>query len=126
MADGFALGPIGQISRHVKDIEAARHWYGEVLGLAHLYSFGDMAFYNCGGVRLFLSAEHGANPTDSLIYFRVDDIRLAQHELEARGIEFVHAPHMIHKHEDGTEEWMGFFNDNEGRPLSIMSQVKPG
>lgn len=28
-----ALGPIGQIARPVKDIEAARHWYGEVLGL---------------------------------------------------------------------------------------------
>jgi len=29
---------------------------------------------------------------------------------------------MIHRHEDGTEEWMAFFKDNEGRPLAIMSR----
>ena len=126
MAETFALGEIGQISRQVQDIEAARHFYGELLGLTHLYSFGAMAFYDCGGVRLFLSAEHGANPKDSLIYFRVPDIRTAHRKLASRGIDFVHAPHMIHRHDDGTEEWMAFFNDNEGRPLAIMSQVRPG
>jgi DNA-binding CsgD family transcriptional regulator/catechol 2,3-dioxygenase-like lactoylglutathione lyase family enzyme len=125
LMQALQLGAIGQIARHVADIDAARHWYGEVLGLTHLFSFGNMAFYDCGGVRLFLSADHGANPKDSLIYFRVDDIRQAQAELEARGIAFVHAPHLIHTHADGTEEWMGFFNDNEGRPLAIMSQVMP-
>lgn len=29
----IALDPIGQIARPVKDIETARNWYGEVLGL---------------------------------------------------------------------------------------------
>jgi methylmalonyl-CoA/ethylmalonyl-CoA epimerase len=33
---------------------------------------------------------------------------------------------MIHRHDDGTEEWMAFFNDNEGRPLAIMAQSKAG
>jgi DNA-binding CsgD family transcriptional regulator/extradiol dioxygenase family protein len=125
MDEAVSLGPIGQISRHVQDIEAARHWYGEVLGLTHLYSFGNLAFYDCGGVRLFLSSDHGANPNDSLIYFQVDDVRQAHKDLEQRGIHFAHAPHMIHKHADGTEEWMAFFNDNEGRPLAIMSQARP-
>jgi hypothetical protein len=32
--------------------------------------------------------------------------------------------HMIHRHDDGTEEWMAFFKDNEGRPLAIMAQVR--
>jgi methylmalonyl-CoA/ethylmalonyl-CoA epimerase len=31
---------------------------------------------------------------------------------------------MIHRHEDGTEEWMAFFQDNDGRPLAVMSQAK--
>ena len=31
---------------------------------------------------------------------------------------------MIHRHDDGTEEWMAFFTDNEERPLAIMAQVK--
>ncbi len=49
------LDLLGQISRTVSDITTARRWYGEVLGLPHLYSFGDLAFFDCGGVRLFLS-----------------------------------------------------------------------
>jgi methylmalonyl-CoA/ethylmalonyl-CoA epimerase len=31
---------------------------------------------------------------------------------------------MIHRHEDGTEEWMAFFKDHDGRPLALMSQAK--
>src|SRR5688500_18231473 len=48
-------GSIGQISRSVKNIKQAEAWYGEVLGLPHLYTFGTLAFFDCGGVRLFLS-----------------------------------------------------------------------
>ncbi len=116
------LGPLGQIARSVNDIEAARRWYGEVLGLTHLYSFGNLAFYDCGGVRLMLSA--GEGKADSILYFRIGDIHTACKALEAKGVVFVSAPHMIHRHEDGTEEWTAFFKDNEERPLAIMAQVK--
>jgi len=119
------LGPLGQISRHVQDIEAARHFFGEVLGLPHLYSFGDLAFFDCGGVRLFLSQAEAGGASESILYFRVEDIRLVHIALASQGVEFVDAPHMIHRHGDGTEEWMTFFKDNEGRPLALMEQVKP-
>ena len=124
MGDVLQLGPIGQVARRVKDIDAARKWYGEVLGLKHLYSFGDLAFFDCGGTRLFLSQDAGAEQPESILYFRVPDIRSAHTALAARGIEFLQAPHMIHRHEDGTEEWMAFFKDNDGRPLAVMSQVR--
>jgi len=123
MTNPLVLGPVGQIARSVKDIAAARAWYADVLGLEHLYSFGTLAFFNCGGLRLFLSEGDGA--ADSILYFRVDDIRGAHATLAGRGIAFVSAPHLVHKHADGTEEWMAFFNDNEGRPLALMAQV-PG
>ena len=123
MGDVLQLGPVGQISRKVKDIAAARIWYGEMLGLKHLYSFGDLAFFDCGGTRLFLSQGEGGEG-DSILYFRVRDIRAAHAEMAAKGIEFLQAPHMIHRHEDGTEEWMAFFKDNDGRPLAIMAQAK--
>ena len=116
------LGVLGQISRTVRDVAAARTWYGEMLGLAHLYSFGKLAFFDCGGVRLFLS-EGEATSSESILYFLVDDVRTAHASLSARGLEFTHAPHMIHRHADGTEEWMAFLKDNEGRPLAIMSKV---
>jgi DNA-binding CsgD family transcriptional regulator/catechol 2,3-dioxygenase-like lactoylglutathione lyase family enzyme len=125
MTASLEIGLIGQIARSVKDVAAARAWYGETLGLQHLYSFGNLAFFDCGGVRLFLSeGDGGASANDSILYFRVPDVRTAHTKLAAKGVEFTHAPHMIHRHEDGTEEWMAFFKDNEDRPLAIMAQVK--
>ncbi len=118
------LGPIGQISRTVRDIDAACAWYGGVLGLPHLYTFGKLAFFDCGGTRLFLSAENATPGPESILYLRVEDIAAVHADLAARGVEFSGAPHMIHRHADGTEEWMAFFKDPEGRPLALMSQVR--
>jgi extradiol dioxygenase family protein len=109
---------VGQIARRVKDIDAARRWYGEVLGLPHLYSFGDMAFYDCASLRLLLCKDEAA---ESILYFRVSDFCATHAALQLRGIAFTNAPHMIHRHENGTEEWMAFFKDNEDRPLAIMA-----
>jgi DNA-binding CsgD family transcriptional regulator/catechol 2,3-dioxygenase-like lactoylglutathione lyase family enzyme len=124
MTTAITLGPIGQVSRTVKDVAAATTWYRDVLGLKHLYSFGDLAFFDCGGLRLFLS-ERETEATESILYFRVDDIRDAHEGLVARGVAFTNTPHRIHTHADGTEEWMAFFNDPEGRPLALMAQVPP-
>jgi DNA-binding CsgD family transcriptional regulator/predicted enzyme related to lactoylglutathione lyase len=118
------LGPIGQISRTVRDIDESCAWYGQVLGLKHLFTFGKLAFFDLGGTRLYLSAESAVVP-ESTLYLHVDDIAAAYTELAARGVEFKGAPHMIHRHADGTEEWMAFFKDPEGRYLALMSQVQP-
>lgn len=117
------LGPVGQISRSVRDIDEAVAWYGQVLGLEHLYTFGKLAFFNLGGTRLLLSAESGEVTPESILYLRVEDIAGAYAALSARGVEFHGAPHMIHRHANGTEEWMAFFKDPEGRFLALMSQV---
>ena len=119
------LGPIGQISRTVRDIDEACAWYGKVLGLKHLYTFGKLAFFDLGGTRLYLSAEGAEAGVESILYLRVDDIGAAYNELTARGVEFKGAPHLIFRHADGLEEWMAFFKDPEGRALALMSQVRP-
>jgi DNA-binding CsgD family transcriptional regulator/catechol 2,3-dioxygenase-like lactoylglutathione lyase family enzyme len=119
------LGPIGQISRSVKDLERAQAWYGDVLGLPHLYTFGNLAFFDCSGTRLLLTQEAQVSAAESILYMLVADIEKAHADLTLRGVEFVNAPHLIHRHANGTEEWMAFFKDPEGRPLAIMSQVKP-
>jgi DNA-binding CsgD family transcriptional regulator/catechol 2,3-dioxygenase-like lactoylglutathione lyase family enzyme len=118
------IGSIGQISRAVSDIHSAERWYGQVLGLRHLYTFGNLAFFDCGGTRLLLTQGDAPPAAESLLYFRVPAIREAHEQLRRRGVEFINAPHMVHRHADGTEEWMAFFKDPEGRPLAIMSQVK--
>jgi extradiol dioxygenase family protein len=120
----LTLGRIGQISRSVQDIEHAQKWYGTVLGLPHLYTFGQLAFFDCNGTRLLLTQHGAASASESILYLLVDDIAKAHHDLTVRGVEFINAPHMVHKHADGTQEWMAFFKDPEGRPLAIMSQVR--
>ena len=128
MAGSVTLGPIGQISRQVRDIEAAVTWYRDVLGLPHLFTFGNLAFFDCHGVRLFLTAgaDTGTASPDSILYFRTDDINGTVGTLEGRGVVFRGAPHMIHRHASGVEEWMAFFDDPDGKPLALMSQVTPG
>ena len=53
---------------------AATKWYKEVLGLKYLYSFGDLAFFDCSGIRLFLSQGENEGHHESIIYFKVEDI----------------------------------------------------
>ena len=118
--DAIALGALGQVSRTVADLEQSTAFYGDTLGLPHLYSFGELAFFDCGGTRLYLH-ETKVTP-ESVLYFQVPDIHAAHRALEAKGVAFLGAPHMIHRHANGTEEWMAFFADPEGRTLALMAQ----
>jgi len=116
---------LGQVARTTKSFGESRAWYRDVLGLPELYAFGNLAFFDLGGVRLMLAEEEGELTAESILYLRVPDIHAAKASLEKRGVEFINAPHLIHRHENGMEEWMSAFKDNEGRPLQLMSQVQP-
>src|SRR5215469_12398622 len=45
---------LGQISRSVRDVQASERWYRDVLKVPHLFTAGKFAFFDCGGVRLYL------------------------------------------------------------------------
>jgi DNA-binding CsgD family transcriptional regulator/predicted enzyme related to lactoylglutathione lyase len=124
MSTNAAFGEIGQIARTVSNTEASRNWYELVLELPHLYTFGTLSFFDCNGTRLMLSGDGTLNPNESIIYFKVADIADSFARLQKKGVEVIAAPHRIHRHDDGTEEWMGFFKDPDGRPLALMAQVK--
>lgn len=125
MTEELKLGRIGQISRQVSDIPKAVDWYKNILGLPHLYTYGDLAFFDCGGTRLFLtSRKDEGSAGQSILYFSTPNIAAAHEQLVARGVNFRGAPHMIHRHESGVEEWMAFFEDPDGQLLALMSQVK--
>jgi predicted enzyme related to lactoylglutathione lyase len=117
-------GVIGQIARTVGNIQHSVQFYGQVLGLPHLYTFDTLAFFDCNGTRLMLTQQSGT-AAESILYFRVSDIAQQHQRLTACGVEFTAAPHMVHRHADGMEEWMAFFKDPDGRTLAIMSQVRP-
>ena len=115
---------LGQLARTTKKFDESRAWYRDTLGLPELYCFGNLAFFDLGGVRMMLTEEEGDLACESILYLRVPDIHASKAELESRGVKFINAPHLIHRHEDGTEEWMAAFEDNEGRPLQLMMQVR--
>jgi DNA-binding CsgD family transcriptional regulator/catechol 2,3-dioxygenase-like lactoylglutathione lyase family enzyme len=115
---------LGQVARTTGRFDESRVWYRDTLGLPELYCFGNLAFFDLGGVRLMLTEEEGDLVSESILYLRVPDIHESKSQLEERGVKFINAPHLIHRHEDGTEEWMAAFEDNEGRPLQLMMQVR--
>ena len=119
-----SLGPIAQVSLMVRDIERAVGFYRDTLGLRHLFTAGALAFFDLAGVRLYLHAveEQDWRP-GSVIYLSVEDITAAHRLLADRGVEMAGAPHRVHTHPDGTQEWMAFFADGEGNTLALLARV---
>lgn len=121
------LGPIGQVSMYARDAAATEAWYRDVLQLPEVFRFGDLVFFDCGGVRLYIHAvgEEKWRPS-SVLYFEVPDIQAAHEALVGRGIKFSGAPHMIFKDDaTGIEEWMAFFEDPDTNMLAVMARVGP-
>ena len=121
------LGPLGQVSMHIRDVARAEQFYGDTLGLPHVFTFGDLAFFDLGGVRLYLQRSDDEKwRSSSCLYFLVDDIHAAWDALKAKGVHTTGAPHNIYTDDQtGVEEWMAFFEDTEGNMLAIMSRVQP-
>lgn len=127
MTEPLALGQLGQISMYARTASVTEAWYRDVLRLPHIFTFGDLVFFDCGGIRLYIHAvgEEKWRPS-SVVYFSVPDINAAKAELESRGVAFKQAPHMIYKDDTtGVEEWMAFFDDPDGNMLAIMARVAP-
>jgi methylmalonyl-CoA/ethylmalonyl-CoA epimerase len=120
----FQLSQIGQIALPVADLERAVAFYKDKLGMNHLFSVPNMAFFDCGGIRLMLGLpEQGeANRSGSIIYFKVADIQTAYQTLSGRGVHFEDSPHLIARM-DSYDLWMAFFRDSENNLLSIMAEI---
>jgi catechol 2,3-dioxygenase-like lactoylglutathione lyase family enzyme len=114
---------IGQIARDASDLDRDIRFYRDTIGLPLLMQFPGLAFFDLGGIRLMLRQAE-ATP-QSLLYFYTDDIQARYRGLLDAGVEGVSAPHLIHRHDDGLEEWMAFFKDPDGRLLALMQQALP-
>jgi methylmalonyl-CoA/ethylmalonyl-CoA epimerase len=121
------LNHIGQISLPVSDPDRSEAFYTNVIGLKKLYRFGDLVFFDCAGVRLFLDKIHNSQDLvpRGCIYFRCADIVLTVTELEKRGLEFTSRPHLIAKMDDH-DLWMAFFKDPDGHTLAVMQEAPKG
>jgi methylmalonyl-CoA/ethylmalonyl-CoA epimerase len=123
-SEGFGLSQIGQIAITVRDVARATAFYRDQLGMTHLFSVPGLSFFDCGGVRLMLSAPEGPefdHPV-STVYYKVPDIQAAYETLRARGVQFEDAPHLIAAMAT-FDLWMAFFHDSEGNLLGIMAEI---
>lgn len=116
---------IGQIAVIAKDVDRAVTFYRDVLGLRFLFRAGNLAFFDCGGVRLLVEApedpefRHHA----SVIYYKVADIHASAASLKSHGVTLVAEPHVIAKMPDH-DLWMTFFRDTENNMLALMSEMR--
>jgi methylmalonyl-CoA/ethylmalonyl-CoA epimerase len=121
----FGLTSIGQIAVPVRDIGRAVAFYRDVLGMQLLFQAPpDLAFFDCGGVRLMLDGPAKASAgTGSIIYYKVADIHEAYDILAKRGAAFQGVPHLIATLPDH-ELWMAFLRDPDQNLLALMSEVR--
>lgn len=120
----FGLERIGQIAVTVAELDRAVSFYRKTLGMRFLFEVPNMAFFECGGVRLMLGVptdEEHTHPA-SIIYYDVPDLDAAYSTLRDRGVDFVNEPHLVADLGEA-ELWMAFLRDSEGNMLALMSEV---
>ncbi|HEX5758154.1 MAG TPA: VOC family protein [Thermoanaerobaculia bacterium] len=122
----FGLERIGQIAMNAHDVGRATAFYRDALGMRFLFAApGDLAFFDCGGIRLMLSRAESPelDHPGSILYFKVDDIQAAHATLAGRGVTFREEPHKVASLADH-DLWLAFFRDSEGNFLALMSEVR--
>lgn len=122
-SQGIAMTKLSQLARRVENLDRARAFWRDTLHVPELYAFPGLAFFDLGGIRLMLR-ETGKREEADILYLGTSDIATAHERLAERGARMTGAPHMIHRHPDGAEEWMAFFTDDEGRDLALHSVVR--
>jgi methylmalonyl-CoA/ethylmalonyl-CoA epimerase len=124
-ATGVGIARLGQVAINAQDVERATAFYRDVLGLRFLFAAGQLAFFDCGGVRLML--DKAENPEfvhpSSILYFSVPDIQAAHGRLVDAGVTIVTEPSVIAKMPDH-DLWISFFRDTEGNVMALMSEAR--
>jgi methylmalonyl-CoA/ethylmalonyl-CoA epimerase len=118
---------LAQIGIPVRDLARAKRFYGESLGLPHLFDAPPgLAFFQCGATRLMLSETEGRDEMAAVIlYYSVPDARAAQAELAAGGAAFHGDAHCIARVGD-KDVWLAVTDDGEGNHVGLMSEEAAG
>ena len=119
-----SLDNIGQIALTVDDLAQAKDFYQNTLGLKFLFEAGNLAFFQCGEVRLMLTTPEKQEPRGgTILYYKVSDINATCAAIKARGVSLLQEPHLVARMPDH-DLWMAFLNDPAGNTLGIMCEVR--
>jgi catechol 2,3-dioxygenase-like lactoylglutathione lyase family enzyme len=110
----------------VRDLEAARKFYGETLGLRTSQEYGLMWLHLANGRDTLVYQQADLTPASyTILNFEVDDIDQAVDRLAARGVRF--------ERYDGVEQddkgvfredgpYIAWFKDPSGNVLSVLQE----
>jgi len=120
-----SLSQIGQIAITVRNLDRAVEFYQSTLGMKLLFRVPNMAFFDCGGVRLMMAIPEKSefDHPASIIYYKVADLPAVHAALLAKTVRFDAEPHLIAKMPDH-DLWMAFLRDSEENLLGLMSEVR--
>jgi len=121
----FGLSTIGQIAVNAHDLDRATAFYRDALGMMLLFAVPPkMAFFDCDGIRLMLALPEKPefDHASSIIYFNVEEIKIAVTTLKERGVQFEEEPHFV-ADMGSYELWMAAFRDSENNLLALQSNV---
>lgn len=112
-----------QIAVPVRDLDRARAFYRDTLGLTHLFDAPPgLAFFQCGKTRLMLSQPEGAETAgSSILYYAVPSARDAEAALAVEGAPFDQPAHFIAT-VGGKQVWLAIARDSEGNLIGLMSE----
>jgi catechol 2,3-dioxygenase-like lactoylglutathione lyase family enzyme len=121
--EALHLDRIASIRVFVFDIEAARKFYEETLGLAGRYDGEDYSIFMLGDVRLIIEPVEPTSEYALLVgrftgfSFEVADVNAAYEELKGRGVAFLDPPEK--------QPWGGIlahFEDPDENILTIVQE----
>lgn len=102
------------------DLERAKSFYSEKLGLTPVNENPAGAFYELGGVQFFVTKSTGASPGDfTQLGVRVADIEAAVAELRGRGVAFEEYPNSKEGIMDTGPVRAAWFKDSEGNLIGV-------
>lgn len=113
---------LAQVAITVQDLDRAKAFYRDVLGLPHLFDAPPgLVFFQCGETRLMLSRPEGPDTAgSSILYYGVDDVEAAYEEMRAKGVAFDEPPRRIAEVE-GKPIHLAVCRDSEGNLLGLIS-----
>ena len=120
----IGISRLGQIAINVQQLDRATAFYRDILGLPLLFTAGNLAFFDCGGVRLMLTLPEKPefDHPGSILYFTVPDIVSAHWQMLDAGVHFEDTPHLIARMPNH-DLWMTFFRDSEKNLLALMCEM---
>lgn len=113
-----------QVALTCRDLDRARTFYRDTLGLPLMFEAGNMLFFQLEGLRLMVGLAHKADQATggSLIYFDAPDMAQVGAALEARGVKFIGPPVTVQQTQTHELQLREFF-DPDGNALALMGMV---